>query len=60
MIKECFLILVITIMFSIPTYSASTSSNGVKKISSYKLGYKKVLKAKKFEKKGKIEKANKF
>ena len=60
MIKECFLILVITIMFSIPTYSASTSSNGVKKISSYKLGYKKVLKAKKFEKKKKIKKANKF
>ena len=60
MIKKCFLILVITIMFSIPTYSASTSSNGVKKISSYKSGYKKVLKAKKFEKKGKIEKANKF
>lgn len=60
MIKKCFLILVITIMFSIPTYSASTSSNGVKKISSYKSGYKKVLKAKKFEKKGKIEKANKL
>jgi len=60
MIKKYFLVIFITIIFTIPTYSASTNSNGAKKLTSYKSGYKKVLKAKKFEKKGKIEKANKL
>jgi tetratricopeptide (TPR) repeat protein len=60
MIIKYFLVIVITIILTIPTYSASTNSGGAKKISSYESGYKRVIKAKKFEKKGKSEKAKKL
>ena len=68
MIKKFLIILFSAIVLSTPLFSAGNSSSEIKgqyqvtdsearKISNYKLAKKKILKAKKLEKKGKTDKA---
>ena len=65
--KKIFLLIIATIFLYSSLHAASTSSGSssnvgskMKKLTSYKSGENRVLKAKKYEKKGKLDKANKL
>ena len=60
MINKLFAFLVITLIFSTPVYSAGSSDSGSSKTrTQYDMALSHIKSAKKFEKKGKIEKAKK-
>tara|TARA_B110000467_G_C18270159_1_gene451821 strand:- start:822 stop:1316 length:495 start_codon:yes stop_codon:yes gene_type:complete len=63
MIKKYINIILISFFLITPVYSAgdgSASNEGVKKLDNYKFATKQINKAKKLEKKGKIDKAEKY
>ena len=63
MIQKYFYIILISFFLITPVYSAgsgSDSNEGVKKLDNYKYATKQINKAKKLEKKGKKDKAEKY